>query len=416
MNQRVAIFEVLAFAIALLPAISMAQKPPAPPPPSSPPSSNAGGRTGNSPFPNPTPVQPSTELVMFLQGRVATSDSTPIPHDVIVERICNNEVRQQSYAAPTGDFTMQLGTQSRGFLDASAEPDSQSRETGRDMAMGIPRSELRNCELRASTSGFHSSIVNLVDLDTFGDRVDVGVIVVQRTAKMKGASLSALPYQAPKNAQRAYEKGLEAVRKTNLPSAQKYFESAVGIYPRYTIAWFQLGNVLQKEKQKEAARNAFTHATAIDNRYLPPYLSLASIAFEEGNWPLLLTLSNHILNLDPLNQAKVTGFIADLDTFNCADAYFYNAAANFQLNKIEEAQKSALKAEQIALPARFPQVHLLLGEIFARKNDYATAISELNTYLELAPNTSNADQVRAHLAKLQHLNDSAKTTEKDNPR
>jgi hypothetical protein len=415
MNQRVRIFVVLAFAIAFLPSISMAQKPPSPPPPSSPPTSNPG-RTANSPFPNSTPTQPSTELVMFLQGRVATSDSTPVPHDVIVERICNNEVRQQLYAAPTGDFTMQLGSQSRGFLDASAEPDPLSRNTNRDTTMGIPRSELRNCELRASTSGFRSGVVTLVDLDTFGERVDVGVIVVQRTSKIKGTSLSALPFQAPKNAQRAYEKGLQAERKANLPGAQKYFESAVGIYPKYTIAWFQLGNVLQKEKQHDAARNAFIQATTIDNRYLPPYLSLASLAFEEGNWPQLLALSNHILNLDPLNHANVTGFIADLDPFNCADAYFYNAAANFQLNKIEDAQKSALKAEQIALPARFPQVHLLLGEIFARKNDYATAISELRTYLELVPNASNVEQVRVHLAKLQQLNDSAKTSEKNNPR
>jgi tetratricopeptide (TPR) repeat protein len=411
MSQRVGIFVVLAIAIALLPSISMAQKPPAPPPPSSPPSSNPG-RPSNSPFPNSTPGQPSTDLVMFLQGRVTTSDSTPIPHDVIVERVCNNVVRQQSYAAPTGDFTMQLGTQSRGFLDASGEQDPQSRGTGRDAVMGIPRSELRNCELRASTSGFRSGLVNLVALDTFSDRIDVGVIVMQRSAKTKGATLSALPYQAPKNAQRAYEKGLAAERKANLPGAQKYFESAVGIYPRYTIAWFQLGSVLQKQKQKEAARHAFTQATTIDNRYLPPFLSLASLAFEEGNWPLLLALSNHILNLDPLNHANVTGFIADLDSVNCADAYFYNAAANFQLNKIDDAQKSALKAEQIALPARFPQVHLLLGEIFARKNDYPTAISELNTYLELAPNASNAEQVRVHLAKLQQLNDSAKTAEK----
>jgi outer membrane protein assembly factor BamD (BamD/ComL family) len=352
---------------------------------------------------------------MFLQGRVATSDSTPVPHDVLIERICNNQVRQQSYAAPTGDFSMQLGSQSRGFLDATAEPDSQSRGSVRDPAMGIPRSELRNCELRASTSGFHYGVVNLVDLDTFGSRIDVGVIVVQRATKIKGMTLSALPYQAPKNAQRAYQKGLEAERKANLPSAQKYFESAVGIYPRYTIAWFQLGSVLQKEKQKEPARTAFTRATAIDNRYLPPYLSLASIAFEEGNWPVLLALSNHILDLDPLNHTNVTGFIADLDPFNCADAYFYNAAANFQLNKIEEAQKSALKAEHIALPAPFPQVHLLLAEIFVRKNDYATAISELHTYLELAPNGPNAEQVRVHLAKLEQLNNSVKTSEKANP-
>jgi hypothetical protein len=92
------------------------------------------------------------------------------------------------------------------------------------------------------------------------------------------------------------------------------------------------------------------------------------MASEEGDWAALLALSNHIMDLDPLNHAAVTGFIVDLDPLNCADAYFYNALANYKLNKIVAAEKSALKAERIALPARFPQVHLLLAEIFARKN------------------------------------------------
>ena len=412
MSRRFRIFVVLAFAIPLLIPVTVAQKPPAPPPPTPAPPSTPGHPVAGPSGPNSGPIQPPGELVMFLQGRVATSDSSPVPNDVLVERICNNKVRQQVYASPNGDFSMQLGTRTDTFLDASAEPSSQSSSTGDGAVTGIPRSELRNCELRASSSGFHSGVINLVDLDAFGRNINVGVIVVQRTTKIKDATLSALPYQAPKDARKAYEKGLDAERKANLASAHKYFETAVGIYPRYTIAWFHLGDVLQKENQKEAARRAFTRATAIDSRFLPPYLSLASMAFVEGNWPVLLALTNHILDLDPLNRTAVTAFIVDLDPVNCADAYFYNAAANFQLNKLEEAEKSALKAEHIALPAHFPQVHLLLGEIFAQKNDHAAAISELHTYLEMAPNAPNADQVRAHLAKLQQLNDSVKTNEK----
>jgi tetratricopeptide (TPR) repeat protein len=411
MSQRVRIFVVLAFAILQLVPFAAAQKPPAPPSPAPSPAPTPNRPVGSS-VPTSGPVQPPGELVMFLQGRVRTSDSTPVPHDVMVERICSNKVRQQVYTSPNGEFSMQLGAKSYTFLDASAEPAAQTSGTTNASGAGIPRSDLRNCELRASGAGFHSSVIYLADLDAFGTNINVGDIVVQRSTKIKGATLSALPYQAPKDAQKAYEKGLDADRKANLAGARKYFETAVGIYPRYTIAWFQLGNVLQKQNQKEAARAAFTRATAIDERFLPPYLSLASMAFVEENWPVLLALTNHILDLDPLNRAAVTAFIVDLDPVNCADAYFYNAAANFQLNKLEAAEKSALKAEHIALPAHFPQVHLLLGEIFARKNDNATAIAELQTYLEMAPHAQNADQVRARLAKLQKLNDPVKAAEK----
>jgi Tfp pilus assembly protein PilF len=352
---------------------------------------------------------------MFLRGRVATNDGTPIPIDVMISRVCNNQVRQQLYTSPNGDFSMQLGSRTDSFMDASGSPSPQSGVAVKDPVMGISRLELNKCELRASTPGFHDAVINLVGLDTFGGNIDVGAIVVQRAVKIKGMTLSAAPYQAPKDARRAYEKGLIAQKKGNLASAHKYFETAVQLYPKYASAWFQLGNVLQKEKQKEPARTAYTKATEIDNKFLPPYLSLASMASEEGDWTALLALTNHILDLDPLNHAAVTGFIVDLDPLNCADAYFYNALANYKLNKIVAAEKSALKAERIALPARFPQVHLLLAEIFARKNDYAAAILEMQTYLELAPNAENADQVRAQLAKFEKVNDPVPAGEKSNP-
>jgi tetratricopeptide (TPR) repeat protein len=125
----------------------------------------------------------------------------------------------------------------------------------------------------------------------------------------------------------------------------------VEIYPSSTNAWFQLGTVLQIENQKDAARKAYTQATTIDRRFLPPYLSLASMAYETENWTEVLNLTGHILDLDPLN---------------CAEAYFYNAVANYELNKIEDAEKSGLKAEHLDLRTRFPQLHLLLAEIFDR--------------------------------------------------
>lgn len=53
-----------------------------------------------------------------------------------------------------------------------------------------------------------------------------------------------------------------------------------------------------------------------------------------------------------------------------------------------------------------------MGEIFARKSNYAMAISELETYLELAPQAKDADQVREQLAKLEKLNGSVSTSGK----
>jgi len=353
------------------------------------------------------------DLVTFLRGRVATHDGAPVPHDVLVERVCNNRVRQQVYASPQGDFSMQLGSRADSFLDASGDPASQSGAARKNSDMGISRRQLANCELRASASGFHSSVINLIDITSTLDRnIDVGAIVVHRAGKIAGMTLDATPYKAPRDASRAYERGLEAERNGRLANARKYFERAVKIYPPYAIAWFQLGIVLQKEEQNDAAREAYVQATTIDTKFLPPYLSLALMAYAAENWTGVLELTGHILDLNPLNQAAATGYILDLDPLNYTMAYFYNAVANYKLNKLEDAEKSALKAEHLDLRNRFPQLHLLLAEILARKNNYAMAILETKTYLDLAPQAKDADQVREKLAKLEKLNASVSASEK----
>jgi lipoprotein NlpI len=351
---------------------------------------------------------------MFLLGRVTTSDATAVPNDAVVERICNGAVRQQVHAALNGEFSMQLGSKNDSYLDATADPSLRSTVANQNSELGIPRQELANCELRASVSGFSSSVINLVDLSGSLSSVDVGAIVVQRRTKIKGQTLSASTYMAPKDARKAYEKGLAAEKKGELASAQKYFGKAVEIYPKYADAWYQLGTVLKKEHEQDAARTAFTRAASIDTKFLPPYLSLALMAYEAENWTSVLELTGHILDLDPLNH--VAGYVWDLDPLNYTEAYFYNAVANYKLKKFADAERSGLKAEQVDLPTHFPQLHLLLGEIFARKNDYAIAISEIQTYLELVPHAKDADQIRERLAKLEQLNGSVSSSEKPQQR
>jgi tetratricopeptide (TPR) repeat protein len=349
---------------------------------------------------------------MFLRGRVAIHDGTAVPNDLLVERVCNNRVRQEVYASLHGDFSMQLGSRTDSFPEASAEPASPYGVANRNSDMGISRRELTNCELRVSASGFQSRVISLMGLDSVGGSIDVGAVVVQRAGKVEGATLSATPYKAPKDARKAYDKGLQAEKNGKLDDAHKYFETAVQLYPSSANAWFQFGTVLQKENQQDAARKAYTQATTIDNRFLPPFLSLASMAYQAEQWTEVLDLTDHILDLDPLNRVAVNNYILDLDPSNYADAYFYNAMANYKLNKIEDAEKSALKAEHQDLVTHFPQVHLLLAEIFARKGDYAVAIGQMQTYLALAPHAKDADRAREQLAKLEKLNGPVSNSEK----
>ena len=410
MNHSRLGFVAMALTAGFLVPVALAQKPPAPAP--TPPSKPAQPASSNPWSSQPTQPGAIEDLVLFLRGRIATNDGTSVPNDALVERVCNNTVLQQVYAAPSGDFTMQMGSRYDSFLDASAGPPSPEGLTKKASMEGIPRRDLMNCELRASAAGFRSNTVSLLDLTPSSSAIDVGAIVVERATKIKGMTLSATPYKAPANARKAYEKGLEAERNGKLADARKYFEQALAIYPRYASAWFQMGTVFEKENQKDSARAAYTQATAIDTRFLPPYLALAEMAYQDRNWTEVLQFTGHIIDLDLLNHAGVAGYVLDLDELSPAEAYFYNAVANYNLKHIEEAEKSARKAERVDLPTHFPQLHVLLAEIFAQKKNYAVAISELRAYLELVPHAKDQDQVREQLAEWEKLNRSAPPSEK----
>jgi len=346
-------------------------------------------------------------MILFLTGHIKTSDGTVLPNDASVQRVCNQNVRQQVYATFHGDFSMQMGSViNDSFVDASGDPGTPQVQSRRGVNSGIPRNELQKCELRAYASGFRTGTMSLVDLTPSGNNVDVGAIVIERAGKIEGATLSATPYKAPEKARKAYEKGLGAVQKNKLPDAQKYFEQAVAIYPGYASGWYQLGSVLQKQARSDSARAAYLRAIALDTKFPAPFVALAAMAFQSENWNEVVRYTNHVIDLDPWNRTDLTAYVVDFDPLKSAQAYYLNAAANYMLEKFDDAEKSASKAVHLDLLTKFPQAHLLMAQIFTQKQNYPGAIAELHTFLELVPGLPPDHEVRQQLAELEKRNGS----------
>ncbi len=398
-----------ALAVAFLSPVAWAQKPPGGPPNPPPnPGSNPPSRNAPSSIPDPGAIQPMDQMVQFLSGRVATADGSPVPNGALVERICNNRVRQQVYPFTKGDFSMQLGTRIAPLVDASGgDSGLDERRDRRYSEGGISRRDLFTCELRATAPEFQPTVVNLAAFDPVASGLDVGVILLRRTKKVEGTTVSAAAYKAPKEARKAYEKGLDYEKNGKLAEAQRSFARAVELYPRFADAWFRLGSVLQRQDQNEAAGKAYAEAATIDTRFARPYLGLAAIAFQAEKWSEVLDLTRHLLDLDPFGHGGVGGYVLDLDPLDYAEAYFYDGYANYKLKRFEEAEKSALKAERLDLKPRVPRVHLLLAELAARKGNYAKAITETKTFLGLVPPSPDAVRVRERLAEFERLDGEA---------
>ncbi len=104
----------VALAMGFLVPVALSQKHPAPAPP--PPSKPTQPVTPTPLGSQPTELGAGDDLVLFLRGRIATNDGTSLPNDTMVERVCNESVRQQVYATPQGDFSMQMGARFDSFL------------------------------------------------------------------------------------------------------------------------------------------------------------------------------------------------------------------------------------------------------------------------------------------------------------
>jgi tetratricopeptide (TPR) repeat protein len=375
------------------------------------------GNTPTTPSPTTTTTQPATtqqpttqqqtgfpdmQRPMFLSGKVVMDDGTPPPDPVVIERVCNGIPKPEAYTDLKGHFSFQLGQTMNMMPDASygsnmdygagaglGNTGQLGSTTGMNNRMGGGAGErdLNNCELRANLAGFRSDSVSLVDHRVM-DNPDIGTIILHRLGNVEGLTISATSLMAPKDARKAYEKALESVKKKKWDDAEKSLQKAVDIYPKYASAWYQLGLVSEQQKDVEGARKAYAASLAADAKFVSPYMQLAGISVREKKWQDVADTTDRVLSL---NAVSFPG------------AYFYNALANYELHKLDPAEKSAAEGQKLDTARRYPQFNHLLGVILAEKRDFKGAAENLRLYLKLVPNANDSDLVRKQLTEVEKL-------------
>ena len=368
---------------------------PTPSPPTN--SPGTGSRTGSTTqtpttssgqnLPNPDVTRP-----VFLSGKVMLSDGTPPSESVMIERVCGSRVYHEAYTDRKGRFSFQLGQNNGLFMDASSS-DVGGRMPGMTSSsgtgsMGSSRSaemSMMNCELRANLAGFRSETVSLA-LRRSMDNRDVGTIVLRRMGNVEGLTISGTTLNAPKDARKAFDKGHEALGKGKLDDARKNYEKAVDEYPKYAVAWYELGTVRDRQKDAEGARKAFEASIAADAKYVNPYDGLAQMAARDQKWD---------------DVADITDRILKLNRFDFPRAFFLNAWAKLNQKKLDEAEKSAAELIELDTRHQLPRVEQLMGVILAQKRDFQNAAVHMRRFIELAPDAPETETARKQLAQLE---------------
>lgn len=382
----------------------------------------AGGGAANTPTnPRPTgipstpttnPAQNQTNIprTIFISGKVSMDDGSPLPANVVIQKVCAGNPRSVAYTDSRGHFSFQWGAQNNFMADASEAGFSSSSSLssgggfgnsqsagGSNPLAGDPYSNnMAGCEIRAQAAGYRSDVVNLLNRNPM-DNPDIGMIVLHRLGNVEGTSISATSLLAPKDAKKAYEKGLQALLKSKPDDASKEFEKAVLSYPKYADAWMNLGKARLQLKAVQPAREAMLKAIECDPKLVTPYIDLGLIAAQEGKWADAGAYLDKGLKLDPVDFPQ---------------AWYISAAANFNLKKFDAAEKSAREALKVDPRRANPRTDYLLGLILAEKHDYPAAAEQFRTYLKNSPNAPDFSTVKDQLGQLEKFLEQAKEASK----
>jgi tetratricopeptide (TPR) repeat protein len=308
----------------------------------------------------------------YLIGKVMVTGGA-LPWDPITITVtCAGKIHSTADADPKGGFE----------IAATAK----TATLGVDSSKTKPVSEFVGCTVTAVLPGFTSSTITIANRN-IDDGTDIGTIKLSREDGAPGAAVSSTTASAPKEAAKAFEKARSEWQEQKPDRAQHDLEKAVQIYPQFAEAWYQLGKLQQVSSPKDAG-NSFAKAVVADPKFVPPYEHLVPIAAQAGKWQEVADDTAREVELNPRGTVQI---------------WYFNALANYKLNKKDVAEASAVKALAMDPLHTQPNTEQLLAVILADKQDYAGALAHLRSCLTYLPSGPNTDLVKQQVAQLEKM-------------
>jgi Tfp pilus assembly protein PilF len=196
-------------------------------------------------------------------------------------------------------------------------------------------------------------------------------------------TVSASQLNVPPKAKSEMDKGMDAFTKGDLKKADEKLQKAVEIYPKYAMAWNNLGVVRMREKDTDGAKSAWLKCIEADDKFPSGYLNLARVSMMEKNLPEAESYIKKSLITDPNNS----------------EALVLLAKEQLLSGSYDKALVTARKVH--TLPQHLPDAHLVAGEALLHENRDSEAVQEYGLYLKEYPDSPNAAKVRNAMAQIQ---------------
>ena len=358
-----------------------------------------GGTGGSQPgapttgvFTGPSSSATQSQPPQMIYGRVTMENGERVPEPVPVALICGWQTLQMVQTDLKGQFQFQFGMGNyQTDTDFSAVNDSTLTSNGSStnpqsgfVTYGSSDMKLFGCELSIMESGFLPVTKVITQPGSLGV-MDLGTLVLQRLAGVQGSAISVTSLMVPGNARKEFEKGESATRNRQFKSAAEHFQKAVNLYDKYAAAWNDLGKVQLILNQPDDADKDFQKAIDADPHYTPPYVNLADLELRHERYESAAETAKRALTEDP----------------NIEFAEFIEAAADYKLKRLDEAEKCARNAQELP-HQQIPQIHALLAQIYVEKHDYPSAAAQMRAYLKESPKGQFAETIKTSLGQVEN--------------
>jgi tetratricopeptide (TPR) repeat protein len=324
----------------------------------------------------------------FLIGKVVVNDGTPLTESVVIQSICNGNIRNETHSDFKGNFSFQVNNPTNNVAEAQVDGDISGAGFGGEPGRQGSQRDMSRCDLQAVLPGFTSQTLTLAGRVDGAGTANVGTIVLHRLQQVEGFSISATSAAAPDKAKKEFEKGREDAKKEKWDSANVRLAKAVEIYPKYAVAWLELGRVQLQRHDPVAAKASFHQAVDADPKFTSPYEELARLALQEKQWGDLVQITDQLLKLNSLSYPQ---------------HWFYNSLGNYFLLSYDQAEKAARQGLAVDVQHQVPRLEYLLGIILIQKHNYQEAMEHMKSYVRLAPKATDLDLAQKQIAELGRL-------------
>ena len=181
----------------------------------------------------------------------------------------------------------------------------------------------------------------------------------------------------PKPALELFNKGQELAKAKDYQGAIEQLKLALAQHPKFMLAYNEIGVNYMRLNDLVRADEALLQALAIDPESFRPLM----------NRGIVLVTAKKYAEAEPVLQKAVK-----LKEKSAVTHYFLGQAlAN--LGKFAEAEKELVEAITLGGP-EIKEAHRLLAIIYNVRGDKKRAAAEIDTYLKLAPQAPDAEQLR----------------------